>query len=347
MSELLLQSVNAINTNKSYNVELSDLSLVIITVAAKITNLKFDVQVLINDILKLIENDNNTELKKNTELENITNINTQKKFILHEDIIRIGCNYGEYKSDKYIELTTVVKKSNRGRKKKEKKVSNRKKQGNGKYFNSQITFTILDIIDKTKFYHIKLYTNGTIQIPSVCNENIDSVHYLIDHIIDILNNFDYIKINKEDNLYISYDNTRSTMRNYSFSPIDKLLQIDLKKFNSIIKNFKYYCDNIQYIEKKTSSDHDCINANIYDKYYDELTIFPISQIKFSVEKNAGLVIKFHTPIETKKTKYTTAIIFASGKFSLYGCNDKIQANIIKNILYILISISKDEIIYTK
>lgn len=326
MSELLSESLSqSVNTNKSYNVELSELSLVIITVAAKITNLKFDVNELINDILKLIENDNN-----NTENDiNTTNINTQNKFVLHEDIIRIGCNYGEYKSDKYIELTTVVKKSNRGRKKKEKKVSNRKKQGNGKYFNSQITFTILDSIDKTKFYHIKLYTNGTIQIPSVCNENIESVHYLIDQIIDILNNFDYIKINKEDDLHISYDNTRSTMRNYSFSPIDKLLQIDLKKFNSIIKNFKYYYDNNKYIENNSLYELEFINTNLYDKYYDELTIFPISQIKFSVEKNAGLVIKFHTPIETKKTKYTTAIIFASGKFSLYGCNDKNQANIIK------------------
>lgn len=34
------------------------------------------------------------------------------------NILKIGCNYGEYISDKYIELTTSIKKSNRGRKKK-------------------------------------------------------------------------------------------------------------------------------------------------------------------------------------------------------------------------------------
>ena len=38
--------------------------------------------------------------------------------------------------------------------KKEKKVTNRKIQGNGKYFNSQISFTILDKVDKN-IYLIK------------------------------------------------------------------------------------------------------------------------------------------------------------------------------------------------
>lgn len=331
MSQVNLNNEN----NQQFNVELSDLSLVIITVAAKIINLKFDVNELIHDILNMI--DNNTQ----------NNNNNNNIYKLHEDIIRIGCNYGEYKSEKYIDLTTVIKKSNRGRKKKEKKVSNRKKQGNGAYFNSQITFTILDAINKNKFYHIKLYTNGTIQIPSVCNEDIASIHYLIDHIINVLNKFDYIKIDKCQDLSISYNDTRSTMRNYSFSPIDKTLLIDLKKFYSIIQNFKHYCDNNKNIDINSEFYLDFVDTSIYDKYYNELLIFPISQIKFSIEKNAGLVIKFHTPIETKKTKYTTAIIFASSKFSLYGCNDKEQANAIKNILYILISIYNDKIFYKK
>ena len=85
----------------------------------------------------------------------ISNINFKEKELIellslddNSDIIKIGCNFKEYISDKYIELTKPVKKSNRGRKKKVKPISNRKVQGNGKYFNSQITFTILDSLNK-------------------------------------------------------------------------------------------------------------------------------------------------------------------------------------------------------
>lgn len=317
------------NIDKSFEIELSELKLVIITVDTKILNIKFKVDELIPDILNLISCENNN------------------KFILHDDILRIGCNYGEFKSKKYIELTTVVKKSNRGRKKKEKKESNRKKQGNGEYFNSQITFTILDSVNRTKFYHVKLYTNGTIQIPAVCNEDITTIHYLIDYIIEIIKHFDYIKINKDEDIVVNYEDTRSTMRNYSFSPINQSLQIDLKKFHLVIKNFKYYYDNDKNIEKNSEFYLDFVNTDLYKKYDTELSLIPISQIKFNDEKNSGLVIKFHTPIESKLSKTTTAIIFASSKFSLYGCNDKNQANIIKNILYRLLFINKLQLLYIK
>ena len=129
----------------------------------------------------------------------ISNINFKEKELIHllsldekSDIIKIGCNFNEYISDKYLELTKPVKKSNRGRKKKIKPVSSRKVQGNGKYFNSQITFTILDNQIEKKMYDIKLFTNGTIQIPSVCNEDLTTVYYLIDYVIEIINLFTYI-----------------------------------------------------------------------------------------------------------------------------------------------------------
>ncbi len=69
----------------------TDLILSTITVEAKISNISFK------------------------EKDLITKLSLDQK---SSDIIKIGCNYEEYISDKYLELTKPVKKSNRGRKKK-------------------------------------------------------------------------------------------------------------------------------------------------------------------------------------------------------------------------------------
>jgi hypothetical protein len=285
-----MSSSTSINNN--VDIELTDLKLIIITVESKILNIKFDTNTLINDILQLINSETNQNEKlyevepqeeNKVEAQEENKVEAQKdKYVLPEDIIKIGCNYGEYISDKYIELTTKVKKSNRGRKKKEKTVTKRKQQGNSKYFNSQITFTILDSINKQKFYHIKLFANGTIQIPFVCNENVASSHYLIEYIIDLLNRFDYVKIDKLDNITIDYDKTKSTMRNYNFTPVNKLLHIDLKKFHLFIENFKQYCDNNKYIDKGNKFYIESIDTSLYDKYYNELSTFSIAQNNYSV-----------------------------------------------------------------
>lgn len=79
------------NDTNSYLTYFNDLELTTITVESKISNIKFK------------------------ECDLITKLSLPDKI---PQIIKIGCNYGEYISDKYIELTTKVKKSNRGRKKK-------------------------------------------------------------------------------------------------------------------------------------------------------------------------------------------------------------------------------------
>ncbi len=72
----------------------TNLILSTITVEAKISNISFKEKDLI------------TKLSLD---------NKKSKFL---DIIKIGCNYDEYITDKYLELTKPKKKSNRGRKKK-------------------------------------------------------------------------------------------------------------------------------------------------------------------------------------------------------------------------------------
>jgi hypothetical protein len=286
----------------------SDLILSTITVEAKISNIAFKEKELIEYL----------SLDKNT----------------HLDIIKIGCNYKEYITDKYLELTKPIKKSNRGRKKKIKPVSNRKIQGNGKYFNSQITFTILDSIDKTKMYHLKLFTNGTIQIPYVCNENIEIIRPIIELVINSINNINYIKLNTNENIEIIY--IKSIMRNYKFNIIDTNSYIDLNKFQNILLNYKQY----QLDKKNNFQDN-----NNYD--YNLLNSLELSMIKCNFERYTGIILKFKTPIVDNNNKLTTVKIFSSGKINIDGSNNKVESNNIFNIISSLIYHNQNEIIYNK
>ncbi len=285
----------------------TDLILSTITVEAKISNISFK------------------------EKDLITKLSLDQK---SSDIIKIGCNYEEYISDKYLELTKPVKKSNRGRKKKIKPVSNRKIQGNGKYFNSQITFTILDHIDKSKFYHLKLFTNGTIQIPYVCNENIEIIRPIIKLVINLINDINDIKVDINKDIEIIY--IKSIMRNYKFNISEEEYYIDLNKFQNILTQFKQYQ----------------LNNNeefIYNKDYDVnlLNSLELNMIKCNFERYTGIILKFKTPIDDNKNKLTTVKIFSSGKMNIDGSNNLDESNNIKKIIGNLIFNNKEEILYTK
>ena len=285
----------------------NDLTLSTITVESKISNIKFKESEL---ILKLGLSDKIPE------------------------IIKIGCNYGEYISDKYIELTTSVKKSNRGRKKKNKPISNRKVQGNGKYFNSQITFTILDSDDK-KFYHLKLYTNGTIQITYVCYEDITLIQPIIDLVIKVISPIDSIKINLSDDIKMVY--LKSIMRNYKFNIIPENTFIDLNKLKLILLQFK------EYQNKQLTNNF----QNIIEYDNNLLLSLEIGLIKCNFEKYTGIIVKFKTPLIDKPHKLTTVKIFSSGKINIDGANTYDESFIIKKIISSLIYYNKDNIIYNK
>lgn len=275
---------------------ISDLILSTITVEAKISNINFKEKELI-ELLSLEDK---------------------------SDIIKIGCNFNEYISDTYLELTKPVKKSNRGRKKKVKPLSNRKIQGNGKYFNSQITFTILDSIDKNKFYHLKLFTNGTIQIPYVCNENIEIIKPIINSIIKKIENLKNIKVDSDENIEIVY--IKSIMRNYKFNLIEPEIYIDLYKFQSILLDYKNEQNDL----------------DIYKLYNLELSL-----IKFFPERYTGIILKFKTPIPENQNKLTTVKIFSSGKMNIDGSNSLNESNNIKEIILYLLKKNKETILYTK
>ncbi len=289
----------------------NNLSLSTITVVSKLTNIKFKESILI------------------------------KQLSLNEsipEVIKIGCNYGEYISKKYIELNTPVKKSNRGRKKKEKPVPTRKVQGNGKYFNSQITFTILDPnLDNDKFYHLKLYTNGTIQITYVCYENIQLIKPIIDIVIKMISSIESIKEDANQDIEIMY--IKSVMRNYKFNIIKENTFIDLNKLKNILIEFKKFQN-----EKNEKNNYFQNNKN-YN--YELLLQFEIGLIKCNFEKNTGIIIKFKIPIEGNADKETTIKIFSSGKINIVGSNSLEESINIRKLLISIIYYNKDNVLYIK
>jgi hypothetical protein len=300
--------------SETYMNYFNDLNLSTITVESKISNIKFK------------------------ECDLIPKLSLPDKM---PEVIKIGCNYGEYISDKFIEMTTAVKKSNRGRKKKNKPISNRKIQGNGKYFNSQITFTILDPINDKKFYHLKLYTNGTIQITYVCYEDINLIRPIIDLVISIIKPIDSIKVDLNEEIKIVY--LKSIMRNYKFNIIQDNIFIDLNKFKTLLLNFKNY--QLEHINKQSEIKQYFQDNQDYD--YKLLLQLEIGLIKCNFEKYTGIIVKFKTPLPDKVDKLTTVKIFSSGKINIDGSNNFEESSLIKQIISSLIYNNKSEILYSK
>jgi hypothetical protein len=300
--------------SETYMNYFNDLNLSTITVESKISNIKFK------------------------ECDLIPKLSLPDKM---PEVIKIGCNYGEYISDKFIEMTTAVKKSNRGRKKKNKPISNRKIQGNGKYFNSQITFTILDPINDKKFYHLKLYTNGTIQITYVCYEDINLIRPIIDLVISIIKPIDSIKVDLNEEIKIVY--LKSIMRNYKFNIIQDNIFIDLNKFKTLLLNFKNY--QLEHINKQSEIKQYFQDNKDYD--YKLLLQLEIGLIKCNFEKYTGIIVKFKTPLPDKVDKLTTVKIFSSGKINIDGSNNFEESSLIKQIISSLIYNNKSEILYSK
>jgi hypothetical protein len=300
--------------SETYMNYFNDLNLSTITVESKISNIKFK------------------------ECDLIPKLSLPDKM---PEVIKIGCNYGEYISDKFIEMTTAVKKSNRGRKKKNKPISNRKIQGNGKYFNSQITFTILDPINDKKFYHLKLYTNGTIQITYVCYEDINLIRPIIDLVISIIKPIDSIKVDLNEEIKIVY--LKSIMRNYKFNIIQDNIFIDLNKFKTLLLNFKNY--QLKHINKQSEIKQYFQDNQDYD--YKLLLQLEIGLIKCNFEKYTGIIVKFKTPLPDKVDKLTTVKIFSSGKINIDGSNNFEESSLIKQMISSLIYNNKSEILYSK
>jgi hypothetical protein len=198
-------------------------------------------------------------------------------------IKKITCNYGEIRNTDYNEEQPKKKATNRGRKPKIKKRNIRKNQGNGKYFNSQITFWIQSLSIMTKYYKIKLFRNGTIEIPGGLEPSMDDVWSAVNVVKSTMSDC----LAEEVNIVELY----SIMRNYKFETVDKTIRININKlYNIFINTHAINCKSLS----------------------------NIAEIKYNIERYPGLIIKFSTPIERNPLKQTTVKMFQSGKVNIDG-----------------------------
>lgn len=248
-----------------------------------------------------------------------------KNMKLSNNIIKIGCNYNEYIDELYVQLTTKVKTSNRGRKPKIKVKPMRKIQGTGHYFNSQITFTFLNNLETKKMYHIKLFRNGSIQIPSVTDESLLSINKEITELIEYISQVDGIKEDNDkdiEQLYlISIMNNYKTFLNFNNKKVnvlqneDILLDGEMEKMNlkdDLKDDLKYELKDK--VEEKVEEKIMIPNTEESLKYLidlykleklllmykdnpDNKLNYTIYNITYLPEKYTALTIKFITPVE--------------------------------------------------
>ena len=158
-----------------------------------------------------------------------------EEYIKKQDtkIINISSNFCNFVNPLLEEKKEEVKKSNQGRKKMEKKKTNRKIHGNGTSMSSQTSFQILstyqikikychnynkyrsykkisrDTLEVSKPVSVKVFRNGNIQIQG------SETHELVDvvpAIEEVSKCFSFL-LNKK----IIYQNVDSSMRNYTFN----------------------------------------------------------------------------------------------------------------------------------
>lgn len=193
------------------------------------------------------------------------------------------CNYGESCSDDFKEIEPKKKRTNRGRKPKVKKRNVRKNQGNGKYFNSQITFWIQSLTNPDKYYKIKIFRNGTIEIPGGLDPRMTDVRSAVEVVRGVMEEC-LVEDVKVIELY-------SIMRNYKFKTVDERIRINIEKlYDILVTAHRNRCPSVE----------------------------NITEIKYNIERNPGLIIKFLTPIPRNPAKETTIKMLKSCKVNIVG-----------------------------
>jgi hypothetical protein len=194
-------------------------------------------------------------------------------------IKRIHCNFGNICDPEYEKvLKKSSKKSNRGRKRVDKPKKERRVQGTGEAFHSQLTFHMLkEVSDKP--LKIKVFRTGVIQIPAG-KIDLELVIEALNSLCDYLNK--YFAVSEPVRIRDLY----SSMKNYKFN-------IKLEPGERL--NMDAFAEHLERdsLTRQPNSD----TANALDTKYDR-------------EDNCSkILIKFSTPIPSKLTKTTTAKIF--------------------------------------
>lgn len=218
-------------------------------------------------------------------------------------VVALDCNFGHKIHESY---TKPVKerKSNRGRKAKPVVKKERKKQGDGSCFNSQLTFSIR----YTEVYQIKLFRNGKIQIPHVRPEVLPEVILAARHVAKVC---DIIPTTVDAPHELI--NINPTMQNYKFifvlpTPNHKL---DLTAMALEVPNTP--------------------------------CVLEIEDVRYSRVNDTFLTVKYKTPLPHKPAKKTSIKVYLSGKVNISGALKLEHTQIIYNHISTVFVTNRDRL----
>ncbi len=228
----------------------------------------------------------------------ITNVRFDKEtaingLTLTKDIVEIGCNYGHLIDETYKTMDIYKDRVKKRETDAEATNDQRKKQGLGTHFNSQITFTAIcntTFDDENPLYHtyqIKLFTNGRVQIPGLGPLNQDKI---LNKLFDII--IGYIKLHPQQLMFRDF------------------MEVKIKNLSPILKNYVSITlgeDDCPYEPRPFVNKHGenafaepMIDLQILEPIFTEyktkrgLPIYLNSAI-FNPQRYAAMRVKFSTP----------------------------------------------------
>jgi hypothetical protein len=233
--------------------------------------------------------------------------------------IKLDTNFGHKKDPSYPEDKV---KSNKGRKKKIKPVSERKKQGDGTTFNGVLNIVVrieksyypekiqMQIIEDYKLYKFKLFGNGTISIPGALMQDLsDAVH-----VVEIVRDY----LNRSDPIFNITD----------YEPL-KIIMLDYK-FGINIEHFDQYNDiiggavDLNNLKNRWTSERDNLINISGDSLISYLNYYTIDEYVDMLKLN-----------EYTQTLYSDIrpVWVDKGKLKQYLSSDEIQTILKKREIY--------------
>jgi TATA-box binding protein (TBP) (component of TFIID and TFIIIB) len=137
-------------------------------------------------------------------------------------IVKVYCNYGELSLD---DPNPPV--AQRGRRRRVKEQIDRIRQGNGKCFDSQITYWVKALDNTSKNYKIKVFRNGKVAVPGGLRADMSDIRDAIDVVVE---QFRDIYIDPT----IELQGLHPTMRNYGMHLTNPDLRIDLPQLKILM-----------------------------------------------------------------------------------------------------------------
>jgi TATA-box binding protein (TBP) (component of TFIID and TFIIIB) len=234
-------------------------------------------------------------------------------------VLSAACNYGDVLSPEWHARNPAVDPdaplAKRGRKKKAKPKSNRVRQGNGKRFDTQISFEVTGDVRPGKVYDIKVFRNGVVSVPGGLLEDISDVRDAIEQIIPVISEgigrdgpleiwaiVSNLVMSTAAELVVSY---------LSDGDIDESTTIRLANLCAITRNYKTSLSNPR-------ARIDTTRLNRLLMKMDRGDPLRPCEAKHNTERYPGLVLKYATPTPKAPAKKITMKIFTSGKIDIDG-----------------------------